>query len=278
MTIHIDTSLLEGWDPRYSFIVKLSGMTGIEVADFYQGIETGDFLRKSPEEYTGRYPTKTDIKRYLSKRGITLENEALGQYHVLKRYAGKLGLTVSGMLREAKSSGELSDRRFTKVVTDPGSPDYYTTALDGYILPFLYITHSSDRALSYFYTAYGKSGWNPTMRMLSKISDRSGIDIPSLVKLCKCDEDAELKPGIANDPIEITFKDVREELLRLLGEHPAKLSEEMGIGKDKIYQDLRRNRSNSITIISLLPYLEYLGITLPEFFRAIEERKEKDEP
>lgn len=281
MTIHVSTELLKDWNPRYSFIVKLAGRTGIEVTDFVRGIETGDFVRKDRKDYIGAYTTKDDLRDFLLPMGFEsdrfLESDSMGTLLKLRSYAEKLGLEISEMLEEAGASALLKDRRFTEVVTDPEDPGYYSTALDGLVLPFLYMLQAIDRPVSYLDTGYGKGGWNPTIGTLCQISEASGIDLASLVSSAKSGGDIFLEPHNGSEGAAVTVDDVRRELVLLLGDKPLRqLSKELGINQGKLYQDLRRRRTSSITILSLLPYLERCGMTLPEFFGKLCGRKGAD--
>ena len=274
MIFRLDKDAFSSWNPRHSFVEKLSKRLSVEVSDFYLGLETGYFLRKDKEDYSGHTVSKKALRELLYERGVEEDeflrsDENLGTRYTLSRYASMLSMPLSAMIRLSESGDEDSRPSYTDI-----SGEYYTKALDAAVLIFLFMAKAVTVSVAYLDMGLADFGWNPTLSSLNKICESSGLSLEAIARAAKAEEGIVPISLSGGEYVPITCSDVRSELFRLFGtDNLSFIARECGEEYDRTYQLLRRKDEKAMTVLSLLGYLEVLGISLPEFFHLCQERK-----
>lgn len=120
--------LPEDWNPSYMRLIKLSEAYGIELNDLVRGYETGIFIYRDNEFYTGRVCTKPELRAYLVEAGIKpnrfLRSSSMADYRTLLMYAEALGcLGVAELLDRAM--GLMETFIMSSFVSGPGAAALY---------------------------------------------------------------------------------------------------------------------------------------------------------
>lgn len=262
----IDRAYVESCDPSLSFARHLSRRLGMDLSDFYTGLETGCFVTG---QGSGRSATAESVRAVLEALGG--RSGKLGKRHAMEKEASLLGLRLSQLVQLAAVEERDQGPVYTEVSADPADIGYYTTGLDA---AYLVLVHLSGRVKWTNYLREGEDplGWNPTLERLGRFSAAAGISLSETAGYVK-PETYLVRTRIGRDErVAMTSLLAKEGLFSIYGTRSArKIARKAGIENfERVQQQLIERRSSEMTVISLLEYLRPFGMTLPGFFKLIE--------